>query len=99
MLRPVVSVARRARGTLLEGRTIMKNLSRRDFGKVLAIAVGGVLASTTLACKSGSGSGPTEKHACKGLNTCKGQGGCSTGDNGCSGKNSCAKKGGCATVE
>jgi hypothetical protein len=37
------------------------------------------------------------KHACKGLNECKGQGGCKTGDNGCKTKNSCKGKGGCAT--
>jgi hypothetical protein len=40
---------------------------------------------------------PVEKHACKGLNSCKGRGGCSSGDNGCKGKNSCKGKGGCAT--
>ncbi|HKM88976.1 MAG TPA: hypothetical protein VJX29_00065 [Candidatus Acidoferrales bacterium] len=39
----------------------------------------------------------TEKHACKGKNSCKGNGGCKTGDNGCKGKNSCKGKGGCAT--
>jgi hypothetical protein len=38
-----------------------------------------------------------EKHACKGLNSCKGRGGCSSSDNGCKGKNSCKGKGGCAT--
>ena len=38
-----------------------------------------------------------EKHACKGMNSCKGKGGCSTSDNGCKGKNSCKGKGGCAT--
>lgn len=40
---------------------------------------------------------PVEKHACKGLNSCKGRGGCKSGDNGCKGKNSCKGKGGCAT--
>jgi hypothetical protein len=38
-----------------------------------------------------------EKHACKGLNSCKGKGGCKASDNGCKGKNSCKGKGGCAT--
>ena len=38
-----------------------------------------------------------EKHACKGLNSCKGKGGCRSSDNGCKGKNSCKGKGGCAT--
>jgi hypothetical protein len=39
----------------------------------------------------------TEKHACKGQNSCKGKGGCKSSDNGCKGKNSCKGKGGCAT--
>jgi len=39
----------------------------------------------------------TEKHACKGQNSCEGKGGCKTGDNGCEGKNSCKGHGGCAT--
>jgi hypothetical protein len=39
----------------------------------------------------------TEKHACKGQNSCKGKGGCKTSDNGCKAKNSCKGKGGCAT--
>ena len=39
----------------------------------------------------------TEKHGCKGQNSCKGKGGCSASDNGCKGKNSCQGKGGCAT--
>jgi hypothetical protein len=38
-----------------------------------------------------------EKHACKGMNSCKGKGGCSSSDNGCKAKNSCKGKGGCAT--
>jgi hypothetical protein len=37
----------------------------------------------------------TDKHDCKGLNSCKGNGGCTTGDMGCKGKNSCKGKGGC----
>lgn len=39
----------------------------------------------------------TEKHGCKGQNSCKGKGGCNSSDNGCKGKNSCKGKGGCAT--
>jgi hypothetical protein len=39
--------------------------------------------------------GTTDKHDCKGQNSCKGKGGCKTGDNGCKGKNSCKSKGGC----
>jgi hypothetical protein len=37
----------------------------------------------------------TDKHDCKGQNSCKGKGGCNTGDMGCKGKNSCKGKGGC----
>ena len=43
------------------------------------------------------GTNKTEKHACKGQNSCKGKGGCKSSDNGCKGKNSCKGKGGCAT--
>jgi hypothetical protein len=64
----------------------------------------GALAARTHAQDSGSsGSGDsskapsTDKHGCKGQNSCKGKGGCSSGDNGCAGKNSCSGKGGCAT--
>lgn len=39
----------------------------------------------------------TDKHACKGHNSCKGTGGCKSGNNGCKGKNDCKGKGGCAT--
>ncbi len=39
----------------------------------------------------------TDKHACKGMNSCKGKGGCKTADNSCKGKNDCKGKGGCAT--
>ncbi|HKO02961.1 MAG TPA: hypothetical protein VJ032_14780 [Thermoanaerobaculia bacterium] len=40
----------------------------------------------------------TDKHACKGLNSCKGHGNCKSGDHGCAGKNSCKGKGGCASA-
>jgi len=39
----------------------------------------------------------TDKHDCKGMNSCKGQGGCSSSDMSCKGKNSCKGKGGCKT--
>jgi hypothetical protein len=35
------------------------------------------------------------KHACKGLNTCKGNGGCKTDKNACKGLNTCKGAGGC----
>jgi len=37
------------------------------------------------------------KHACKGMNECKGQGGCKTADHACKAMNSCKGQGGCAT--
>jgi hypothetical protein len=40
----------------------------------------------------------TDKHDCKGHNSCKGKGGCKSGDNNCKGKNSCKGKGGCNTM-
>ena len=81
-------------------------LGRKHLGRFLAVAVGGVLAGSAVACKQeasksddggGSKAAPAgEKHACKGMNACKGQGGCKPGDAGCAGKNSCKGKGGCA---
>jgi hypothetical protein len=41
----------------------------------------------------------SDKHACKGLNSCKSHGNCKSGDAGCAGKNSCKGKGGCASKE
>ncbi len=74
--------------------------TRRDFNKLAALAMGGVLAGATFGCKSNGegGDGGGEKHACKGLNNCKGHGGCASGDAGCAAKNSCKGKGGCATA-
>jgi hypothetical protein len=37
------------------------------------------------------------KHACKGLNDCKGRGGCKTELNSCRGQNECKGRGGCRT--
>ena len=53
--------------------------------------------STTSSIAGQIAADKVEKHACKGLNSCKGKGGCKSGDNGCKGKNSCKGKGGCAT--
>ena len=61
------------------------DLNRRDFGKMLAAAVGGVIAGAAakpaLAGDHPKGDHPTGgggggKHACKGMNACKGKGGC-----------------------
>ena len=70
--------------------------------------LGGTVARTATAANTSATSGinsivgqaaddKVEKHACKGLNSCKGKGGCGSSDNGCKGKNSCKGKGGCAT--
>ncbi len=40
-----------------------------------------------------------EKHACKGMNACKGKGGCAVeGKHACKGKNECKGAGGCKTA-
>jgi hypothetical protein len=72
----------------------LKNLSRRDFARWTAVAVGGVVAgATVIGCGQGSGgvssASAGEMHACKGLNGCKGEG--------ADGKNACAGQGGCAS--
>ncbi len=85
----------------------MSKMNRREFSKLMLAAVGGLMAApAVLGCSSSStkpaaDSGAmtaSDKHACKGLNECKGKGGCSAGDNGCASKNSCKGKGGCATA-
>lgn len=63
----------------------------------IAAIVAGAPLSSCKSTKEGGGTTATAKHACKGLNACKGQGGCAPGDNGCKGKNSCKGRGGCAT--
>jgi hypothetical protein len=64
----------------------------------LANASGSGVASSAISPIAGQpAADKVEKHACKGLNSCKGKGGCSSSDNGCKGKNSCKGKGGCAT--
>ena len=79
--------------------------------KAIGLAIAGVLAGSGLAkampAKSGSAKttagdekadtkAASDKHVCKGMNSCKGKGGCKSGDAGCAGKNSCKGKGGCA---
>jgi hypothetical protein len=66
--------------------------------RAATVAGGSVTASSAISPIAGQAAAdPVEKHACKGLNSCKGKGGCSSSDNGCKGKNSCKGKGGCAT--
>jgi len=69
------------------------SMNRRDFGKVMLGVTGGLLAGAQLTNVAFAGEEGGNKHACKGLNSCKGQGG---GEN--AGKNSCKGQGGCATA-
>jgi hypothetical protein len=73
------------------------NLDRRRFQQLVASAFGGLVVGSTVGCssdkKSDSGSAATaalDKHACRGLNLCKGQG--------ADGKNACAGQGSCTNV-
>ncbi len=76
---------------LLTGTTAVSATTTNNSGTTsIARALG-------LSASSSFGDPQTDKHACKGQNSCKGNGGCKTGDNGCKGKNSCKGKGGCAT--
>lgn len=71
--------------------------NRRDFTKLAAAALGGLVAGTALAeekkddKKEEKNPLLTEKHVCRGLNTCKGKG--------ASGKNDCAGMGTCALAK
>ncbi len=75
------------------------NMAHKKLHVLTAAAIAAMVAGTPAmtSCKSthDSGASASSKHACKGLNACKGQGGCSSSDNGCKGKNSCKGKGGC----
>jgi hypothetical protein len=79
-------------------------MSRTARTLVISAAMAGLLAGTVVmtGCTSSkddagtsASSTATDKHDCKGMNSCKGKGGCNTGDMGCKGKNSCKGKGGC----
>jgi hypothetical protein len=66
-------------------------------GTAVRAATSGNTSSSISAIAGQAADDKVEKHACKGLNSCKGKGGCKSSDNGCKGKNSCKGKGGCAT--
>src|SRR5262245_20168591 len=80
-------------------------MNRRDFQKLAAAAMGGVIAGASAGCGDKPANKPvaeeksketevalvTEKHICRGLNSCKGQGK--------DGKNACAGQGTCSTVK
>ncbi len=83
--------------------------NRRDFNKLTAAALGGMLSGATLGCSGGNSgqAAAAETHACRGLNACKsqgigknnacaGQGECATiKKHGCGGQNDCKGQGGC----
>ena len=71
-------------------------MDRRQFTKVMGVAVAGVVAGSKLARAAEESGDAKDKHVCKGMNSCKGKGGCKAGDAGCAGKNSCKGKGGCS---
>jgi hypothetical protein len=86
------------------------NMTRKTMiaGAAIAGLMSGSFAVTAHAVQTSSKAGVSlkmgdkdkdagDKHACKGINSCKGKGGCKTADNACKGKNSCKGKGGCAT--
>ncbi len=77
-------------------------MQAKNKSALLATAVAAMLAGAPLAgCKSqssnASGAAAVEKHACKGMNSCKGNGGCHTDKNACKGQNACKSQGGCNT--
>lgn len=71
------------------------DVSRRDFGKLTLAAFGGALAGSMLGSRpllaAEEKAPPAERHACCGLNTCKGHGVSAT--------NECGGMGTCSTVE
>lgn len=70
------------------------NLDRRGFARLAAAAVGGLVAGTAAAeDKKEDKKNPllSDKHVCRGINTCKGKGQ--------GGKNECAGTGACATAK
>ncbi len=70
---------------------------------IVSAAMSGLVAGAVVSggCNSKKDSGATaaspssDKHDCRGMNSCKGKGGCNSGDMGCKGKNTCKGKGGC----
>ena len=74
---------------------------KKTTSTILATAITGLFLGATTGCKnpeatSQESMSEVEKHACKGMNECKGQGGCAVeGKNSCRGQNECKGQGGC----
>src|SRR4051795_8870377 len=62
-------------------------------------AAAGLNKATSQAVQMATDEKKADKHACKGLNSCKSHGNCKSGDAGCAGLNTCKGKGGCASKE
>ena len=73
-------------------------INRRNFNKLMLASVAGIMSGLQMTVSPDVRAEGSDKHACKGMNSCQAQGGCSTGDSGCAGKNSCKGHGGCETV-
>jgi hypothetical protein len=72
---------------------------------LIAAAASGVMLGVS-GCGSRDDSTPAaaatdtgDKHACKGLNSCKAKGSCKTDAHSCKGQNDCKGQGGCATAK
>jgi hypothetical protein len=76
-----------------------RELNRRDFQRLTAAAVGGLLAGATISVQALAADAPPKKdknknamlgepHVCRGINMCKGLG--ATKDNACAGQGACA---------
>ena len=76
-------------GGVLSGLTAGTNLRADTLNTNPQISQSGIASAEPMANKSKKVA--AEKHACKGLNSCKGQG--ADGKNSCKGKGSCASKG------
>lgn len=69
-----------------------ENLSRRDFHKLSAAALGGMVAGTAIGAQAlADDKKKKDVHVCRGLNSCKA--------GGADGKNACAGQGACATAK
>jgi len=87
---------------------IHNSVSRRDFNRLTAAALGGLLSGSMLGCQDGGSAPAAEKdlHVCRGLNQCKtatnecaGQGQCATfPHHACGGHHECKGQAGCGAT-
>ena len=74
--------------------------SRRDFNRLVALAVGGMLAGASMGCRSDGDHDDHDgdMHSCKSEDGCSASGSCK-GEGGCSGADSCKGEGGCGAKD